>query len=190
VRGSQPLKPPKETTAFLPRFMGTKFATSTQLFGPPCKTHVPPKTAGPDLPRHYCRMAWRWQREVSQLAATGGRLLIESSPDGRAQTVFYGFLGQVANAQQTPWLAADKHGWKSLALPSGFVATDYATLNLGGFDPRLMIPAPALLMPRQLHDGLEPLAGGQRCDERHAPFAPGRPRIAGLIERNTPQARK
>jgi len=160
-------------------FMGTKFATSTQLSARVQRMFA--QDSWPDLPRHTAEWL-ALQREVSQLPQPG-RLLIESFPhDGRAQTVFYGFAGR--NAQQTLGLLLTKRMEELGLNPLGFVATDYATL-IWGLDP-VNDPAP-LVDATALHDGLDLWLAGNAVMKRTFRAAAT---IAGLIERNTPQARK
>lgn len=167
-------KKPKVAT-----FMGTKFATSTQLSDRVQRMFQ--QDSWPGLPDHTA--AWlHLQREVSQLPAPG-RLLVESfRHDDRAHTAFYGFAGR--NGQQTLGLLLTKRMEEMGLNPMGFVATDYATLIWGLND--VANPA-ALLDPDALHDGLDTWLAGNAVMKRTF-RASGT--IAGLIERNTPQARK
>ena len=160
-------------------FMGTKFATSTQLSARVQRMFT--QESWPELPRHTAEWL-TLQREVSQLPQPG-RLLIESFPhEGRAQTVFYGFAGR--NAQQTLGLLLTKRMEELGLNPLGFVATDYATL-IWGLDP-VDNPAP-LVDATALHDGLDHWLAGNAVMKRTFRAAAT---VAGLIERNTPQARK
>ena len=68
--------------------------------------------------------------------------------------------------------------------PMGFVATDYATL-IWGLDP-ITDPAPLFQAP-DLRDGFENWLGGNAVMKK---TFRGCATIAGLIERNLPQARK
>ena len=160
-------------------FMGTKFATSTQLSARVQRMFT--QDAWPELPDHTANWL-ALQREVSQLPQPG-RLLIESFPhDGRAQTVVYGFAGR--NGQQTLGLLLTKR-MEALGLhPLGFVATDYATL-IWGLDP--LTDPETLLDPHALQDGLETWLAGNAVMKRAFRASAT---IAGLIERNTPSARK
>ena len=160
-------------------FAGTKFATSTQLSARVLQMFT--QDDWPELPLHTADWL-RLQREVSQLPQPG-RLLIESFPhDGREQTVFYGFAGR--NGQQTLGLLLTKR-MEDLGLhPMGFVATDYATL-VWGLDP-VTDPAP-LFDPEALHSGLDTWLAGNAVMKRTFRASAT---IAGLIERNSPQARK
>ncbi|QFT59109.1 ATP-dependent DNA helicase RecQ [Sulfitobacter sp. THAF37] len=160
-------------------FMGTKFATSTQLSARVQDMFT--QDNWPDLPRH----TGEWlhlQREVSQLPQPG-RLLIESFPhDGREQTVVYGFAGR--NGMQTLGLLLTKRMEELGLHPLGFVATDYATL-IWGLEA-VEDPAP-LFDPAALHEGLETWLAGNAVMKRTFRASAT---IAGLIERNTPSARK
>ncbi|WP_299557381.1 ligase-associated DNA damage response DEXH box helicase [uncultured Sulfitobacter sp.] len=160
-------------------FMGTKFATSTQLSARVQRMFT--QDAWPELPDHTAKWL-ALQREVSQLPQPG-RLLIESFPhDRRAQTVVYGFAGR--NGQQTLGLLLTKR-MEALGLhPLGFVATDYATL-IWGLDP--VTDPETLLDPHALQDGLETWLAGNAVMKRTFRASAT---IAGLIERNTPSARK
>jgi len=160
-------------------FMGTKFATSTQLSARVQEMFT--QDNWPDLPRHTAEWL-HLQREVSQLPQPG-RLLIESFPhDGREQTVVYGFAGR--NGMQTLGLLLTKRMEELGLHPLGFVATDYATL-IWGLEA-LKDPAP-LFDPAALHEGLETWLAGNAVMKRTFRASAT---IAGLIERNTPSARK
>jgi ATP-dependent helicase Lhr and Lhr-like helicase len=160
-------------------FMGTKFATSTQLSARVQQMFT--QDSWPELPRHTAEWL-TLQREVSQLPQPG-RLLIESFPhDGREQTVIYGFAGR--NGMQTLGLLLTKRMEELGLHPMGFVATDYATL-IWGLDA-LDDPAP-LFDLGALQDGLETWLAGNAVMKRTFRASAT---IAGLIERNTPSARK
>ena len=160
-------------------FMGTKFATSTQLSARVQRMFT--QASWPELPDHTADWL-ALQREVSQLPQPG-RLLIESFPhDGHAQTVIYGFAGR--NGQQTLGLLLTKRMEDFGLNPLGFVATDYATL-IWGLDT-VTDPAP-LFDPISLHDGLDTWLAGNAMMKRTFRASAT---IAGLIERNTPQSRK
>ena len=160
-------------------FMGTKFATSTQLAAR--ILHMLHQDDWPDLPAHT-RDWLQLQREMSRLPQPG-RLLIESfARDGQENTVIYGFAGR--NAMQTLGLLLTKR-MEDLGLdPLGFVATDYATL-IWGLEP-LSDPAP-LFEPDNLHQGLEAWLAGNALMKRTFRASAT---IAGLIQRNAPAARK
>ena len=170
----QPGRKPKIAT-----FMGTKFATSTQLsarildmFGQP---------DWPQLPQH----TGDWlalQRDVSQLPGRG-RLLIECFPfEGRAHICVYGFAGR--NAMQTLGLLLTKRMEEMGLNPLGFVATDYATLIWGLEE---LQDAGALFEMAALQDGLEQWLAGNAVMKRTFRASAT---IAGLIERNLPSLRK
>ncbi|MBM1311742.1 ligase-associated DNA damage response DEXH box helicase [Sulfitobacter mediterraneus] len=160
-------------------FMGTKFATSTQLSARVQQMFT--QDSWPELPRHTAEWL-TLQREVSQLPQPG-RLLIESFPhDGREQTVIYGFAGR--NGMQTLGLLLTKRMEELGLHPMGFVATDYATL-IWGLDA-LDDPAP-LFDLGALQDGLETWLAGNAVMKRTFRASAT---IAGLIERNSPSARK
>ena len=134
-----------------------------------------------ELPPHT-RDWLHLQRKLSQLPQPG-RLMVESFPhDGRANTVVYGFAGR--NAQQTLGLLLTKRLEEEGLNPLGFVSTDYATL-IWGLD---QVPEPAPLFDiNALRDGLDTwLAGNAVIKKTFRASAT----IAGLIERNTPSARK
>ena len=160
-------------------FMGTKFATSTQL------SHRILRMFGqndwPGLPPHT-RDWLHLQRRVSRLPEPG-RLLIESFPhDGREQLVVYGFAGR--NAQQTLGLLLTKRMEETGLAPMGFVATDYATL-IWGLDA-VTDPAP-LLDLAAMEAGLEGWLAGNAVMKRTFRASAT---IAGLIERQTGGQRK
>jgi ATP-dependent Lhr-like helicase len=160
-------------------FMGTKFATSTQLSARVQEMFT--QESWPELPRHTAEWL-HLQREVSELPQPG-RLLVESFPhDGREQTVIYGFAGR--NGMQTLGLLLTKRMEELGLHPLGFVATDYATL-IWGLDA-VEDPRP-LFDPEALHEGLETWLAGNAVMKRTFRASAT---IAGLIERNTPSARK
>ncbi|MBT6191406.1 MAG: ligase-associated DNA damage response DEXH box helicase [Tateyamaria sp.] len=160
-------------------FMGTKFSTSTQL------SHriidMFQQDTWPDLPGHTSDWL-TLQRKVSRLPKLG-RLLIESFPhDGRAHTAVYGFAGR--NAMQTLGLLLTKRMEETSLNPLGFLATDYATL-IWGLDPiREVAP---LFEIDALRTGLDSWLAGNAVMKRTFRASAT---IAGLIERNTPSARK
>ncbi len=160
-------------------FGGTKFATSTQLSQRILAMLA--QTDWPTLPAHTADWL-HLQRQVSRMPLAG-RLLIESFPhDGREHACIYGFAGR--NAQQTLGLLITKR-MEELGLdPLGFVSTDYATL-IWGLEP-LMDAAP-LFAPGALHDGLDQWLTGNAVMKRTFRASAT---IAGLINRNLPQARK
>ena len=107
-------------------FMGTKFATSTQLSDRILAMFR--QDDWPELPNHT-RDWLRLQREVSRLPERD-RLLVETFPhDGREHLVAYGFAGR--NAPQTLGLLLTPRMDEQGLNPTGFVSTDYATLIWG-----------------------------------------------------------
>ncbi len=167
-------KPPRIAT-----FMGTKFATSTQL------SHRILRMFGqgdwPELPAHT--RAWLdLQRERSQLPEPD-RLLIESFPyKGREHAVIYGFAGR--NAMQTLGLLTT-HRMEELGLdPLGFVATDYAMMAWG-LNP-LQDPA-ALFDAANLRAGFETWLAGNAVMKRTFRASAV---ISGLIDRTMQGQRK
>ncbi len=160
-------------------FMGTKFATSTQLSARILRMFR--QENWPELPRHTAEWL-ALHRKVSRLPEAD-RILCESFPyDGRQHLCTYGFAGR--NAQQTLGLLLTKRMEEEGLHPLGFVATDYATL-IWGLDP-VTDPAP-LFRPDQLRDGLDQWLAGNAVMKRTFRTSAT---IAGLIERNLPQARK
>ncbi len=160
-------------------FAGTKFATSTQL-----SQRIITILAQPDWPALPVHTA-EWlhlQRRVSRMPQAG-RLLIESFPhEGREHACIYGFAGR--NAQQTLGLLLSKR-MEELGLdPLGFVATDYATL-IWGLEP--LMDARPLFDAEALRDGLASWLTGNAVMKRTFRASAT---IAGLIQRNLPQARK
>ncbi len=160
-------------------FMGTKFATSTQLQARILRMF---ETGDLDSLPDHTRDWLNLQKEVSKLPEAN-RILVESfHHNGQAHTVFYGFAGR--NAMQTLGLLLTQR-MEQLALnPLGFVATDYATM-VWGLDP-VTDPTP-LLQPDALRDGFETWLQGNAVMKKTFRTAAT---IAGLIERNLPQARK
>nr|WP_309503548.1 ligase-associated DNA damage response DEXH box helicase [uncultured Roseovarius sp.] len=160
-------------------FSGTKFATSTQLSQRILTMFA--QDDWPELPDHT-RDWLHLQRQMSRLPQRG-RLLIESfAHEGREHACIYGFAGR--NAQQTLGLLLTNR-MEALGLaPLGFVATDYATL-IWGLEP-LTDPGP-LFDPTGLREGLDTWLMGNAVMKRTFRASAT---IAGLINRNTPQARK
>ncbi len=160
-------------------FSGTKFATSTQL-----SARILTLMNSCDwsaLPAHT--VEWlELQKQMSRLPQSG-RLLLESFPhDGREHLVIYGFAGR--NAQQTLGLILSKRLEEMRLDPLGFVSTDYATL-IWGLEP--LTDATGLFDIDALRSGLEVwLAGNQLIKRTFRASAT----IAGLIQRNTPSAKK
>jgi ATP-dependent Lhr-like helicase len=169
----------KGRTPKIATFMGTKFATSTQLSDRILSMLA--QDDWPELPTH-ARDWLHLQRDLSRLPEKG-RLLIESFPhDGREHVCIYGFAGR--NAQQTLGLLVTKRMEEMGLAPLGFVSTDYATL-IWGLEP-MTDPAP-IFAPDALRDGLEQWLAGNALMKRTFRASAT---IAGLIQRNTPQARK
>ncbi|MFK7939925.1 MAG: ligase-associated DNA damage response DEXH box helicase [Roseovarius sp.] len=167
-------KKPKVAT-----FGGTKFATSTQLSQRILRILQQPDW--PELPQHT-RDWLRLHRDVSHMPR-GGELLIESFPqDGRENTVVYGFAGR--NAMQTLGLLLTKRMEELGLAPLGFVSTDYATM-IWGLEA-VTDPAP-LFDPDMLREGLDQWLAGNALMKRTFRASA---HIAGLIQRNTPSARK
>ena len=168
-----------DKTPKIATFMGTKFATSTQLSHRILEMFQ--AADWPDLPPHTAD----WldlQRNVSKLPEHG-RFLVESFPyNGKAHTAIYGFAGR--NAQQTLGLLITKR-MEELGLdPLGFLATDYATL-IWGLEP--VSNAATLLDPKKLRQGFDEWLAGNAVMKRTFKASAI---ISGLIERNSPQARK
>ncbi len=160
-------------------FMGTKFATSTQLSDRILRIFQ--QESWPDLPKHTSDWL-SLQRKRSQLPEPG-RLLIESFPhDGRANTVIYGFAGR--NAMQTLGLLLTKRMEEQGLDPLGFVSTDYAVL-IWGLRP-LIDPAP-LFQRDNLRDALQTWLAGNAVMKR---TFRNTAIIGGLIDRMTRGARK
>ncbi len=160
-------------------FMGTKFATSTQLSDRILRMLA--QSDWPQLPQHT--VDWlALQRSMSRLPQRD-RLLIESFPnDGREHICVYGFAGR--NAQQTLGLLLTKRMEELGLAPLGFVATDYATL-IWGLDA-VADPSP-LFRIDELREGLETWLAGNAVMKRTFRASAT---IAGLIERNTGGQRK
>jgi len=160
-------------------FMGTKFATSTQLSKRILRILTEPDW--PDLP-HHTRAWLHQQRAVSQMPQSG-RLLIESfTHEGLEHACIYGFAGR--NAMQTLGLLVTKRMEETGLAPLGFVATDYATL-IWGLEP--LKDAEALLDAEVLRDGLERWLMSNAVMKRTFRASAT---IAGLIQRNQLHARK
>ncbi|QOL81169.1 ligase-associated DNA damage response DEXH box helicase [Pseudooceanicola spongiae] len=160
-------------------FSGTKFATSTQLSQRVLRMFQ--QESWPELPRHTAEWL-ALQREVSRLPEPG-RLLIESFPhDGRMHLCVYGFAGR--NAMQTLGLLLSKRMEELGLAPLGFVSTDYATLIWGLEE--VLDPTP-LFDLEALREGLDGWLAGNAVMKR---TFRGAATIAGLIQRNTPSARK
>ena len=160
-------------------FNGTKFATSTQLSQRILRYLQ--RGDWSDLPAHTAD--WLDLQRSASTMPEPGSLLVESFPhDGREHACFYGFAGR--NAQQTLGLLLTRRMEEAGLDPLGFVATDYATL-IWGLEP-LRDPAP-LLASEGLRDGLDAWLAGNAVMKRTFRAAAT---IAGLIQRNSTQARK
>ncbi|MEM0948620.1 MAG: ligase-associated DNA damage response DEXH box helicase [Pseudomonadota bacterium] len=167
-------KPPKIAT-----FMGTKFATSTQLSQRILTMFR--QDDWPALPHHTADWL-RLQRDRSKLPEAD-RILVETFPhDGRAQMVVYGFAGR--NAMQTLGLLLTSRMEEEGLAPMGFVSTDYAVL-IWGLDS-VEDPAP-LFEPDTLRAGFERWLTGNAVMKRTFKASAT---IAGLLERNTGGKRK
>ncbi|MBF9046144.1 ligase-associated DNA damage response DEXH box helicase [Rhodobacterales bacterium LSUCC0031] len=167
-----PTQKPKIAT-----FMGTKFATSTQLSDRILEMFR--QSDWPGLPQHT-RDWLALQRKISRLPERD-RLLVETFPhDGREHLVAYGFAGR--NAQQTLGLLITQRMEGMGLNPMGFVATDYATL-IWGLD-RLDDPRP-LFSRDNLVETMEAWLADNAVMKR---TFKGSAIIAGLIERNQPGA--
>ena len=160
-------------------YMGTKFATSTQLSARILRMFREPDW--PDLPDHT--RAWlQLQRKVSHLPR-GDRLLVESFPhDGRAHTCVYGFAGR--NAMQTLGLLVTGRMEAMGLHPMGFVASDYA-VRIWGLDP-VTDPAP-LFQGDNLRAGFETWLTGNAVMKRTFRAVA---HVAGLLDRRSAGARK
>lgn len=160
-------------------FMGTKFATSTQLQARILRKLQ--QKAWPELPEHTADWLGL-QRRFSKMPEAD-RVLVESfTHDTRPHTVFYGFAGR--NAMQTLGLLLTQRMEDFGLGPLGFVATDYATM-IWSVDP---VPDPAPLFDDTgLRDGFEHWLSGNAVMKKTFRASAN---IAGLIERNSPQARK
>ncbi|WP_068115399.1 ligase-associated DNA damage response DEXH box helicase [Tropicimonas marinistellae] len=160
-------------------FAGTKFSSSTRLQDRILEMFR--ADDWPDLPDHT-RDWLHLQRSVSRLPERD-RLLVESFPhDGREHCCVYGFAGR--NAQQTLGLLLTRRMEDEGLHPLGFVATDYATL-IWGLEP--LHDAAPLFARETLLDGLDSWLAGNAVMKRTFRASAT---IAGLIERNTPSARK
>ncbi|RVV98508.1 ligase-associated DNA damage response DEXH box helicase [Mesobaculum littorinae] len=162
-------KPPK-----IAAYMGTKFATSTQLSQRILTMFR--QDDWPGLPAHTAEWL-ALQRQRSHLPQAD-RLLVESFPhDGRQHTCVYGFAGR--NAMQTLGLLATQRMEREGLHPMGFVATDYAVL-IWGLD-RVVDPAP-LFDPANLREDFETWLGGNAVMKRTFKASAT---IAGLVDRVT-----
>ena len=160
-------------------FMGTKFATSTQLSAGILRYFEHNDWA--DLPSHTAEWL-TLQQQVSRLPQAD-KLLIETfAHEEREYLCAYGFAGR--NAQQTLGLLMTKRMEELGQNPLGFVATDYATLVWG----LTTVTDPAALFEKQaLEHGFEDWLSGNAVMKRTFRASAT---IAGLIERNLPGQRK
>ncbi len=160
-------------------FMGTKFSTSTQLSHRILRKFQDEDWA--DIPAHT-RDWLTLQREISQLPGPD-ELLVETFPHGgRAHMCIYGFAGR--NAMQTLGLLLTQRLETQGDEPLGFVATDYATM-IWGLKPVNDI-AP-LFAVHDIQQGFEEWLLENAVMKRTFKTAAT---IAGLIERNTPTAKR
>ena len=168
-----------DKTPKIATFMGTKFANSTQLSQRILRMFHEPDW--PELPSHTAEWL-ELQRKFSKLPEAD-RILVESFPHaGRHHICVYGFAGR--NAMQTLGMLLTQRMEDLNLHPMGFVATDYATL-VWGLDP-VTDPAP-LLRPDNIRADFETWLSGNAVMKK---TFRGAATIAGLIERNLPQARK
>jgi len=168
-----------DKTPKIATFMGTKFATSTQLSARILRMFQ--QEAWPELPTHTAD--WLGLQRAASKLPEADRLLIESFPhDGREHTCVYGFAGR--NAMQTLGLLVTQR-MEALGLnPLGFVSTDYAVL-IWGLD-RLSDPGP-LFDERNLREAFDTWLAGNAVMKRTFKASAT---IAGLIERNIGGQRK
>ncbi len=160
-------------------FMGTKFATSTQLQARILRKLQ--QSDWPELPPHTGE--WLGMQRTYSKMPEADRILVESfAHDARPHTVFYGFAGR--NAMQTLGLLLTQRMEDLGYGPLGFVATDYATM-IWSVDP-IKDPAP-LFDASTLRDGFEHWLSGNAVMKKTFRTSAT---IAGLIERNSPQKRK
>ena len=153
-------------------FMGTKFATSTQLSQRILK--ILEREDWPELPAHTTEWL-AMQREVSRLPESE-RILVESFPhDGSHNICVYGFAGR--NAMQTLGLILTQR-MEAMGLdPLGFVSTDYAVL-IWGLD-RVTNPA-HLFEGDQLREAFETWLAGNAVMKRTFKASAV---ISGLVDR-------
>ena len=153
-------------------FMGTKFATSTQLSARILRMFR--QDSWPELPEATAQWL-ALQREVSHLPQWD-RLLVESFPYmGRAHTCVYGFAGR--NAMQTLGLLLTQRMERMGLGPLGFVSTDYGVLTWA-LDP-VVDPKP-LFEAATLRDGFDDWLAGNAVMKRTFKAAAT---VSGLIDR-------
>jgi ATP-dependent Lhr-like helicase len=168
-----------DKTPKIATFMGTKFANSTQLSQRILRMFAQPDW--PALPSHTAEWL-NLQRQFSKLPEAD-RILVESFPhEGRHHICVYGFAGR--NAMQTLGMLLTQRMEETGLHPLGFVASDYATL-VWGLDP-VHDPAP-LFAATHIRADFETWLSGNAVMKK---TFRGAATIAGLIERNLPQARK
>jgi ATP-dependent Lhr-like helicase len=168
-----------DKTPKIAAFMGTKFATSTQLSDRILRMFQ--QDEWPELPQHTADWL-ALHRRVSKLPEHD-RLLVESFPhDGRHHVCAYGFAGR--NAQQTLGLLLTQRMEEMGLNPLGFVTSDYATL-VWGLDP--VADVRPLFSPDGLREGLEKWLDGNAVMKRTFKASAI---IAGMIDRNTVHKRK
>ena len=160
-------------------FLGTKFATSTQLSQRILTLFQ--QDDWPELPDHT--RSWLHLHRARSPLPEPNRLLIESFPwRGREHAVIYGFAGR--NAMQTLGLLITQR-MEDLGLnPLGFVATDYAVM-VWSLDA-LTDPDP-LFDAENLRDGFDTWLAGNAVMKRTFKASAV---IAGLIDRMTAGQRK
>ncbi|MXQ08727.1 ligase-associated DNA damage response DEXH box helicase [Alphaproteobacteria bacterium GH1-50] len=160
-------------------FMGTKFATSTQLSRRILRMFETRNWEG--LPQHT--VDWLTLQARRSKLPEADRILVESFPhDGRQNTVIYGFAGR--NAMQTLGLLVTRRMEDLGLAPLGFVSTDYAVL-IWGLD-RVPDPAP-LFDGDDLRAAFETWLNGNAVMKRTFKASAT---VAGLLERNIgPQKR-
>jgi ATP-dependent Lhr-like helicase len=160
-------------------FSGTKFSTSTQLSARMLRLFRSGDWGA--LPGHT--QDWlRLQQDMSRLPEAD-RILAETFPhDGRQHLCIYGFSGR--NAQQTLGLLLTQRMEEMGLAPLGFVSSDYATLIWG---LETVSDPTALLSAQGLREGFETWLAGNAVMKRTFKTVAT---IAGLIDRNSPGARK
>jgi ATP-dependent Lhr-like helicase len=160
-------------------YMGTKFATSTQLSHRILRMFR--EVSWPELPRPVAQWL-SLQRETSRLPEAD-RLLVESFPwEGREYTCIYGFAGR--NAMQTLGLLVTQRMEAQGLHPLGFVSTDYAVLI---WSLERVRDAAALFQAEDLRAAFETWLGGNAVMKRTFKQVAT---IAGLIPRNTSTAQR
>ncbi|WP_375254323.1 ligase-associated DNA damage response DEXH box helicase, partial [Yoonia sp.] len=168
-----------DKTPKIATYMGTKFSNSTQLSQRMLRMFT--QAQWPGLPAHTAH--WLGLQRVYSKLPEAGRILVESFPhEGRHYLCAYGFAGR--NAMQTLGMLLTQRMEEIQLHPLGFVATDYATL-IWGLDP-VEDPAP-LFDTSTIHADFETWLSGNAVMKK---TFRGAATIAGLIERNLPQARK